>query len=441
MSFDRQRTPPRSSYNDHDSAVPNPLKILEQSNYIPHIFDLVTPSREASKLTHKHIPTVFLEAEAVDSSVLLGHGASFSASLQRVPDGPKTIDITTCMPEFTATQQTPAPPRPNFVVYKVARVAFDENGEPVPQSRRALQSVLTEYHALIYPPLFEHENIIDFLGIAWGSNPFSSAHKLPAIVVEYAEHGTLAALLNRESDLELNTKQTLCLDVARGLAALHNAGLVHGDVKAENILLCSHQDRKYVAKVADFGFSVVEETESAEVWISGTDPWKAPETKGPISVKALSRTDVFSFGLLIWLVCIDGANPFDLIIPQDLQGIARATEIEVLKQNNSLPAAAKTEHWLYRFQYEKFKSKSDGLRQNFMKGMPNVQDNVKKGLFTRLEAMSEEIFNKLYSDFHRAAFICKLDEIFGNALQSKANERDLAIIITLLEPNNVIPGR
>ena len=92
-------------------------------------------------------------------------------------------------------------------MYKTDRVAFDEIGEPLPHFRRALQSVLIEYHALIYPPLFHHANIIDFLGFAWGTNPFSAAHRLPAIMVEYAEHGTLADLLGKESVLSFDTNQ------------------------------------------------------------------------------------------------------------------------------------------------------------------------------------------------------------------------------------------
>jgi serine/threonine protein kinase len=114
---------------------------------------------------------------------------------------------------------------------------------------------------------------------------------LPAIVVEYAQHGTIADLLARSTKLDFKTKHILCLDVARGIGSLHQAGLVHGDVKADNVLICLRGDRKYVAKIADFGFSVVEETETAEVWMGGTTPWKAPEAQGPIAVKNLKYAD------------------------------------------------------------------------------------------------------------------------------------------------------
>ena len=126
------------------------------------------PARDAVALTERHIPPVFLEAETVDSSVLLGHGASFTASLQKIPAGPKSIEVTTHLPGWSTTSVKPAPLRPAFVVYKTARIAFEKTGEPLPQYRRAMQSVLTEFHALINPYLLKHPNVIDFLGIAWG---------------------------------------------------------------------------------------------------------------------------------------------------------------------------------------------------------------------------------------------------------------------------------
>ena len=57
--------------------------------------------------------------------------------------------------------------------------------------------------------------------------------------------------------LDFDLKHLLCLDIARGLSSLHQAGLVHGDVKAENVLVCSSPSRRYLAKISDFGFSVV----------------------------------------------------------------------------------------------------------------------------------------------------------------------------------------
>lgn len=123
------------------------------------------------------------------------------------------------MGTYTVNSTRPGPSWPRFVVYKTVRVRFDMQGEPIVEHRGVLQSTLTEHHALIYPPLYHHRNIIDFLGIAWGSNPFTPAHKLPALILEYAEHGTLADVLR--SGLDFSEKALLSLDINRGLSALH----------------------------------------------------------------------------------------------------------------------------------------------------------------------------------------------------------------------------
>ena len=319
MSSDRPRTPPRSGLSFGEvqfvaAKSTNAKPIQPVPGYIPYVFDLVHPGRDARSLTKQHIPPVFLEAEAVDSLVFLDHGASFTASLQKIPEGPKKVEVTTHLEGCSVTKSLPAPPRLNYVVYKTARVAFDKKGEPLPEYRRALQSILTDFHALISPALFNHPNVIDFLSMAWGSNPYSPQHRLPALVVGYAEHGTLKQLLQRKPSPEFALRHLLCLEVARGLSALHQSGLVHGDVKADRVLICRSPNREYVAKLSDFGLSVIAATESAEIWMGGTEPWRAPEIRdGSVRVNAAKFADTYSFGLLAWSVCLDGGSLFDSV--------------------------------------------------------------------------------------------------------------------------------
>lgn len=252
------------------------------------------------RAVQQHIPPIFLDAEAVDSSLLLGHGASFTASLLRIPEGPSRIETRSDRgPGMPSTSSQPAAPRPPHIVYKTARVAFDKKGVPLPEHRRAMLSVLTELHSLVTPELLEHPNIINFLGYAWGSNPFAPQLRLPALVAEYAEHGTLTQLLRRIPELDPGWKHLLCLDVARGLSALHAAGLIHSDVKTDNVLICRHTSRKYIAKISDLGFSIISAAESTDIWMGGTEPWQAPEVKaGPMKLEAAKQTDIYSFGLL-----------------------------------------------------------------------------------------------------------------------------------------------
>ena len=89
MSSDRPRTPPRSTFSTQAESAESEHNTdgkatATDSFYVPRVSDLVTPARDAVGLSDKSIPPVYLEAEAVDSSILLGHGASFTASLRYV---------------------------------------------------------------------------------------------------------------------------------------------------------------------------------------------------------------------------------------------------------------------------------------------------------------------------------------------------------------------
>lgn len=436
MSFDRPRTPPRSGISfgsiDGETRKSNTSRPLQpNSGYTPTVFDLVYPARDAVSLVKQYIPPVFLEAEAVDSSVLLGNGASFTASMQTIPQGPKNIEITTDMDGWSVTKCYPAPPRPSHVVYKTARVAFDKKGEPLPDYRRALQSVLTEFHALISPSLFNHPNVIDFLGMAWGSNPFSPEHKLPALIVEYAEHGTLTQLLQRKPGPDFDLKHILCLDVARGLLALHTCGLIHGGVKTENVLICKSPNRQHVAKISDFGFSVIAATELAEIWIGGTDPWRAPEIgDGPVRRDAAKYTDTYSYGLMVWSVCLDGSSPFDFA-SDNLMG---SSEIDELKKSDRMLAIAKSNEWCRRYAQVIGGSKLEEAFDAAVEKTANASSKEARQQMMRLfSRVRDKALKKLVTDFSNNKLVRSLQPIFEVSLRIIPESRDLGLIIEVLE--------
>jgi serine/threonine protein kinase len=120
--------------------------------------------------------------------------------------------------------------------------------------------------------------------------------------------GTLAKAINNNI-ISQRQRLRLCLDVANGLSALHECGIIHSDVKPQNILLFTNEKLGLVAKVADFGFSLVESGEGGH--LSGrTPPWTAPEWREWIPIGRLAKTDVYSFGLLVWAVMTNCKDPF-----------------------------------------------------------------------------------------------------------------------------------
>lgn len=140
-------------------------------------------------------------------------------------------------------------------------------------------------------------------------------------------------------------KKQLCRDVGNGLIALHACSVVHGDIKSENVLVCNTPSGTIVAKLADFGCAItdLEETETIRL-PAFTLPWNAPECHVPLPRDLLKYTHVYSYGLLLWRVTLNGVNPFRLV--NTLAFVDRGNlqrEIEILKfDDRFLPMAKST---------------------------------------------------------------------------------------------------
>lgn len=98
----------------------------------------------------------------------------------------------------------------------------------------------------------------------------------------------------RHSSLPFNTKIDLSLDIASGLDFVHSLGVVHGDIKPQNILVFAGPFR---AKIADFGHSMFE-TPGSRKLIGGTQLYAAPEVNAPAIFSRLKLTDVYSYGIV-----------------------------------------------------------------------------------------------------------------------------------------------
>jgi serine/threonine protein kinase len=453
MSSNRPETSvPHTSNEPTPESLNTSSPIVTVKPYVPHVFDLVTPKHRARDTAKLHIPPTFLQSEAVDSSLLLGHGASFTVTRQALPPGPIETVERTDMGGWIVEKPVKAPERPRHVVYKAARVSFHANGEPAtPQDRRALQSVLTEFHALLHPPLLAHPNIIDFLGLAWGSNHAEPLHRLPVLVVEYGNRGTLADVQLRGSPLSNALKRDLCLGIARGLEALHHSGIIHGDVKPENIIICSHKEKTLVPKLADFGFAVIESTESSEVMIGGTRTWRAPESFSPIPVPKLKLTDVYSFGLVAWSIAIDGADPFSLMLSDRLQGEDHFAAIDRLKLQDEVLDASKFEKWITKWylfhRFDAFASQFPDDSTQLLGDLQQVAAAVsiphqlQKSLAQLLSPQSplaqllssQDLASKISQTFRQQDYFKDIESLLAHTLSKNPDDRDLMAAIQLLE--------
>src|SRR5437764_4733586 len=126
------------------------------------------------------------------------------------------------------------------------------------------------------------------------------------IVFEYVEGENLKELVQRTGRLPVRRALELALAVADGLSFAHEHGLVHRDVKPQNVLL----SREGEVKVTDFGIARslhVEHGVTQTGTVLGTGEYLAPEqaTGKPVS----PATDVYSLGVVIWEL-LAGDVPF-----------------------------------------------------------------------------------------------------------------------------------
>jgi len=100
----------------------------------------------------------------------------------------------------------------------------------------------------------------------------------------------------------LRTLINLAVDIACGCAYIHSKGIIHGDLKPDNVLLKSRPAAaggSYVAKIADFGMSMNIRNNSHVSGVKhGTPLYIAPEI---LRTGTASRgADVYSFGVMLW---------------------------------------------------------------------------------------------------------------------------------------------
>lgn len=126
------------------------------------------------------------------------------------------------------------------------------------------------------------------------------------LVMDYCEGGTLRSLIE-EGRLNLCQSLKLVLNILAGLEHAHQRGIVHCDVKPENILL-TIQPTGWIARISDFGIArlVQEATVYEGVGNTGSPAYMAPERfYGQYSC----RSDLYSVGILLFEL-LAGYRPF-----------------------------------------------------------------------------------------------------------------------------------
>lgn len=159
----------------------------------------------------------------------------------------------------------------------------------------------------------DHPAIVRVLSV---ETPFGAP---PYMIMEALQGESLAQYLDRENTMSQSMTLALARQIATGLVAAHDAGIIHRDIKPANLFLLGPQGSPTGIKIIDFGlskdlFNIVSGPASVNL-VLGTAQYMAPEQVLADPIDA--RTDIYAFGIVLFGM-LTGVLPFDLNLGPDL---------------------------------------------------------------------------------------------------------------------------
>lgn len=201
----------------------------------------------------------------------------------------------------------------------------------VAASESARQRVRREARALAS---ISHGNVVSVYSSGEDEN------NRPFIAMELVDGDTLGQMLEKRGPFAVRKAATLVEQSARGLAAAHEHGLIHRDIKSSNILV----DREsQSALVIDFG--LVRENEqqtqlTQEGVLAGTPAYMSPEQiVNPANVDP--RTDVYSLGIVLFEI-LTGVVPFRGVVRMVLQQVQYSEPQPLRELDDAIPSDLQT---------------------------------------------------------------------------------------------------
>jgi serine/threonine protein kinase len=215
---------------------------------------------------------------------------------------------------------------PDLVAVKIPRPGGDRV-----RNRKLWSSMAMELQVLRNEYLRNHPNIVELFGVCWES--FSNDTLMPSFILEAAECD-LEKFMSGKLQIDERKVLGLSLDIIAGVCALHDVGIIHADIKPENVLIFKHPELTFTAKIADFGSSVLRSDVKSQMQLTfGTGFWQAPEVRKPLNGAQLMQADVFSLGLVLWRLLGGDCMYLTFDSIKDA-GITREAYFEELKQSN-----------------------------------------------------------------------------------------------------------
>ena len=188
--------------------------------------------------------------------------------------------------------------------------------------REATQRLFQEARASSHVRNRHIVDVVDYLELEGGT---------VCIVMEYLDGPSLARLMETPGALPPGRALDLLAQIADGLAAAHAAGVVHRDLKPDNVLVVPAAGGGDLVKLLDFGVAKLTDPEAdgletAAGQVMGTPAYMSPEQATGAAVDA--RTDIYALGAIMYEL-FTGELPF----------VARTFDEYVFKHLTVAPAA------------------------------------------------------------------------------------------------------
>jgi len=174
-----------------------------------------------------------------------------------------------------------------FVAMKVLKTEFREDKAFITKFRAEAQAAAG----------LAHPNIVNIYDVG-------EDRGVNFIVMELVEGITLKEYIAKKGKLAVREATSIAIQVSQGLEAAHNSGIIHRDVKPQNIIIST--DGK--VKVTDFGIARATTSDTINTTVMGSVHYSSPEqARGGYSD---AKSDIYSLGITMYEM-LTGHVPFD----------------------------------------------------------------------------------------------------------------------------------
>lgn len=183
------------------------------------------------------------------------------------------------------------------VAIKTLHSAFADHGEIQARFMREGESASR----------IRHPHVVDV-------TDFGVQNGVPFLVMEFLEGESLGDLLERDGPVSPERLADIMLPVCAGIAAAHDEGVIHRDLKPDNLFLAkSRKSNEITPKVVDFGISKVDDGQQPSSLTSTGSMLGTPFYMSPEQLRTAKnidhRIDQYALGVIMY-ECVTGERPF-----------------------------------------------------------------------------------------------------------------------------------